>query len=210
VRTLASYAAYYDRWGEVWERQALLRAAACCGDAELLRRFEALIDPLRWPSAGLTDAQVREVRRIKARVEAERLPRGADPSTHLKLGPGGLADVEWCAQLLQLRHAGRVEALRTTATLDVLDVAAKEELIRDTDRRVLHHAWCQASAIRNATVLVTGRASDVIPGDPETLAAVSHVMGHGPGESTAFVDEYRRASRRARGVVERIFYDDSR
>ncbi|WP_222851203.1 bifunctional [glutamine synthetase] adenylyltransferase/[glutamine synthetase]-adenylyl-L-tyrosine phosphorylase [Phytoactinopolyspora mesophila] len=210
VRTLASYAAYYERWGEVWERQALLRASGCCGDPELMRRFVALIDPLRWPTAGLTDAQVREVRRIKARVEAERLPRGADRSTHLKLGPGGLADVEWCAQLLQLRYAGQVEALRTTATLDVFDVAAQEGLMRDADRRVLHDAWSRASAIRNATVLVTGRASDAIPMDPQTLAAISQVTGHGPGESAVFLDEYRRSSRHARAVVERIFYEDPR
>ncbi len=210
VRTLASYSAYYDRWGEVWERQALLRATGCCGDPELLRRFEALIDPLRWPTGGLTDVQVREIRRIKARVEAERLPRGADPSTHLKLGPGGLADVEWCAQLLQLQHAGRFEALRTTATLDVFDVAVEVGLMRDADRRALREAWCRAAAIRNATVLVSGRASDVIPADLPTLAAVSQVMGYGPEESAAFLDEYRRVSRRARTVVERVFYDDPR
>ncbi|AYY13737.1 bifunctional [glutamine synthetase] adenylyltransferase/[glutamine synthetase]-adenylyl-L-tyrosine phosphorylase [Actinobacteria bacterium YIM 96077] len=206
VRTLPSYAAYYERWAEVWERQALLRAAPCCGDPELLRRFEALIDPVRWPARGLTEAQVREVRRIKARVESERLPRGADPSTHLKLGPGGLADVEWCVQLLQLRHAGDVPELRTTATLDVLDAAVDAGLMSTSDQRVLRDAWWQASAIRNATVLVTGRPSDQIPADPETLAAVSRVMGHGPGESAAFLDGYRRTSRRARAVFERIFY----
>ncbi len=210
VRTLSSYAAYYERWGEIWERQALLRAAPCCGDPELLRRFEALIDPLRWPSAGLTDAQVREVRRMKARVEAERLPRGAHRPTHLKLGPGGLSDVEWCAQLLQLQHAGRVEELRTTATLDVFDVAVDAGLMRDEDRRELSQAWCMASSIRNATVLVTGRASDAIPVDPQTLAAVAQVVGYGPGESATFLDDYRRSSRHARAVIERVFYADPR
>ncbi|NEE01726.1 bifunctional [glutamine synthetase] adenylyltransferase/[glutamine synthetase]-adenylyl-L-tyrosine phosphorylase [Phytoactinopolyspora halotolerans] len=210
ARTLTSYAAYYERWGEVWERQALLRAAPCCGDPELLRRFTALIDPLRWPSGGLTSAQVLQVRRMKARVEGERLPRGADRSIHLKLGPGGLSDVEWCAQLIQLQHAGRIEELRTTATLDVLDVAVEAGLLSDADRGVLRDAWCRASTIRNATVLVTGRASDVIPVDPQTLSAVSKVMGYAPGESAAFLDDYRRSSRHARAVVERVFYDDPR
>ncbi|TDE13477.1 bifunctional [glutamine synthetase] adenylyltransferase/[glutamine synthetase]-adenylyl-L-tyrosine phosphorylase [Jiangella asiatica] len=210
VRTLASYAAYYDRWGEVWERQALLRAAPCCGDAELLRRFQALIDPLRWPSGGLTDAQVREVRRVKARVESERLPRGADPSMHLKLGPGGLADVEWCAQLLQLRHAWKVPELRTTSTPGALEAATAAGLLAPSDRTVLLAAWRQASAIRNTTVLVTGRPSDMLPKDPRTLAAVSQVLGYAAGQSTVFVDDYHRAARQARAVVERIFYDDSR
>ena len=78
------------------------------GDQGLRERFTALVDPLRYPAAGLTEDDVVEVRRIKARVDSERLPRGADPHTHLKLGRGGLADIEWTVQLLQLRHAGEV------------------------------------------------------------------------------------------------------
>ncbi|MBX6769418.1 MAG: bifunctional glutamine-synthetase adenylyltransferase/deadenyltransferase, partial [Actinomadura rubrobrunea] len=107
VRTLASYAAYYARWSEPWESQALLRADAAIGDAGLRERFHALIDPVRWPEGGIDDAAVRQIRRLKARMESERLPRGVDRRLHIKLGPGGLSDVEWVAQLLQLRHAHR-------------------------------------------------------------------------------------------------------
>jgi [glutamine synthetase] adenylyltransferase / [glutamine synthetase]-adenylyl-L-tyrosine phosphorylase len=207
VRSLESYAAYYRRWGEVWERQALLRAAPLCGSPPLLERFFAVVDPVRWPDGGLTDDQVREVRRIKARVEAERLPRGADPSTHLKLGPGGLADVEWTVQLLQLRYSGSVAGLRTNRTPQALEAAVRAGLLGDVDRSVLLAAWRTATSIRNAVVLVTGRPSDALPSDPRTRAAVSRVLGWAPGESAAFVDDYRRVSRRARAVVERVFYD---
>ncbi len=106
VRSLDSYAAYYAKWSAVWEFQALLRADAVVGDEGVRQRFTELIDPLRFPAAGITDADVAEVRRVKARVDRERLPRGADPNTHLKLGRGGLADIEWTVQLLQMRHAG--------------------------------------------------------------------------------------------------------
>ena len=207
VRSLESYAAYYRRWSEVWESQALLRAAPLCGSPPLLERFFAVVDPVRWPAGGLTVDQVREVRRIKARVEAERLPRGADPSTHLKLGPGGLADVEWTVQLLQLRYSGSVAGLRTTRTPQALEAAVRAGLLGDDDRSVLLAAWRTATSIRNAVVLVTGRPSDALPGDPTTRAAVLRVMGWVPGESAAFVDDYRRVSRRARAVVERVFYD---
>lgn len=207
VRTLASYAAYYRRWGEIWERQALLRAAPCCGDARLGERFSELVDPLRWPSGGLTAEQLREVRRIKARVESERLPRGADPSTHLKLGPGGLADVEWTVQLLQLRHAADVPALRTTRTRAALDAAVGAGVLDEGDRDALQASWDLANAVRNAVVLVTGRSSDALPSDVRVLSAVSRVLGYGPGEAAAFEDEYRRRSRRARAVVERVFYE---
>ena len=80
VRTLASYAAYYRRWSLVWESQALLRAEPVAGDGELGARFIELIDPLRYPAEGLGEDAVREIRRLKARMEAERLPRGADPT----------------------------------------------------------------------------------------------------------------------------------
>ena len=122
-RSLGSYADYYERWSAVWERQALLRARACAGDAELGRAFEELVEPLRWSPDGLDDDGLRQIRRLKARMEAERLPRGTNPARHIKLGPGGLSDVEWAVQVLQLQHAARVSELRTTSTLEALDAA---------------------------------------------------------------------------------------
>ncbi len=143
VRTLESYAAYYAKWSRVWEFQALLRADAVVGDEDLRRRFTALIDPLRFPEGGLADADVAEVRRVKARVDRERLPRGADPHTHLKLGRGGLADIEWTVQLLQMQHAGTVPALRTPRTLDALAAAAEAGLL---DRGRRRRRWCTPGA----------------------------------------------------------------
>ena len=134
VRTLDSYAAYYGKWSAVWEAQALLRAAPIVGDPDLCERFTELIDPLRFPEEGLSHDDVVEVRRIKARVDSERLPRGADPATHFKLGRGGLSDVEWTVQLLQMQHAGRIPELRTTKTLEALQVAVEHDLL-DLGRR---------------------------------------------------------------------------
>jgi [glutamine synthetase] adenylyltransferase / [glutamine synthetase]-adenylyl-L-tyrosine phosphorylase len=208
VRTIAAYASHYERRSEVWERQALLRAAPLAGPPMLLERFFEVIDPIRWPTNGLTPAQIREVRRIKARVESERLPRGADPSTHLKLGPGGLSDVEWTVQLLQLQRAWSGRGLRTTRTPDALEGAVDAALLTAGDRSVLLAAWRMATSIRNAVVLVTGRPSDALPRDPRTLAAVSRVLGYAPGEAAKFVEEYRRVARHCRVVVERVFYGD--
>ena len=102
VRSLASYAAYYERWSSIWEAQALLRARPVAGDPDLGARWIRMVDPVRYPRDGLSPAQVLEIRRLKARIDSERLPRGADPATHTKLGRGGLADVERTIQLLQL------------------------------------------------------------------------------------------------------------
>ncbi len=83
MRTLASYAAYYARWSEPWEAQALLRADPLIGDAGLRDRFRALIDPVRWPEGGIDEDAVRQIRRLlKARMESERLPRGVERRLH--------------------------------------------------------------------------------------------------------------------------------
>ncbi len=206
VRSLSSYAAYYGSWSAMWESQALLRAAATMGDRGLCERFTALIEPVRYREGGITADDVREIRRIKARVDDERLPRGADPATHLKLGRGGLADIEWTIQLLQMEHAGAVPALRTGRTLEALAAAVDADLLTEEDAEALTTAWRTASRLRNATTQVRGRASDSLPRDTRERAAVAHICGYEPGESDAMVNDYLRVTRRARQVVERMFW----
>ncbi|MCE4946372.1 bifunctional [glutamine synthetase] adenylyltransferase/[glutamine synthetase]-adenylyl-L-tyrosine phosphorylase [Streptomyces albulus] len=206
VRTLASYAAYYRRWSLVWEAQALLRAEPVAGDVELGERFVALIDPLRYPAEGLGEDAVREIRRLKARMESERLPRGADPTTHAKLGRGGLSDVEWTVQLMQLRHGWELPGLRTTRTRDALAAAHAAGLIDTDDARTLDEAWVLAARVRNAVMLVRGRPGDTFPADGRELAAVGRYLGYEEGHVGDMVDDYRRITRRARAVVEELFY----
>jgi glutamate-ammonia-ligase adenylyltransferase len=206
VRTLASYRAYYRRWSGPWESQALLRAEPVAGDAELGARFTMLADEIRYPGGGIPEASVLEIRRLKARMEAERMPRGVDPALHLKLGPGGLSDVEWVVQLLQLRHAGAVPELRTTRTQAGLAAAAKAGLVTHEDAAVLARAWRLASQIRDAVVLVRGRAADVLPARAAELAAVASVLGYPSGGAQDLMQDYRQAARRARAVMERLFY----
>jgi len=204
VRSLESYRAYYDRWSAPWEAQALLRARPFAGDEGLRDAFARMIDPLRWPEGGISEADTREMRRLKARMESERLPRGADPSMHLKQGRGGLADVEWVAQLLQLRHAADVPGLRTTSTLEALDVAVDSDLLDASDAATLRASWLLATRVRNAIMLASGRASDSVPTSGPALVAVAHLLGYRP--PVDLLEEYRRTTRRARGVVERVFY----
>ncbi|WP_121746668.1 bifunctional [glutamine synthetase] adenylyltransferase/[glutamine synthetase]-adenylyl-L-tyrosine phosphorylase [Streptomyces sp. E2N166] len=206
VRTLKSYEAYYRRWSLGWERHALLRAEFVAGDADLGRRFTELVDPLRYPADGLGEDAVREIRRLKARMESERLPRGADPKLHAKLGPGGLSDVEWTVQLMQLRHGHAERGLRTTRTRQALSAACDAGLISAENAGTLDEAWVLATRVRNAVMLVRGRAADTFPTDPRELAAVGRYLGHGPGRAGDMLDEYRRTARRARAVVEDLFY----
>ena len=200
VRTVASYLAYYDRWRSFWEAQALLRADRVAGDPQVWARVRAGIDPIRWPADGVGADQLREIRRLKARMENERLPRGADPTLHTKLGRGGLSDVEWVIQLLQLQHAHRIPELRTTRTMAALEAARRTGLLEASDADVLSDAWRMATRIRNVVMLVRGRATDMVPTEVHELAAVSRILGYAPGESGALLEDYRRTTRRARGA----------
>ena len=201
VRTLASYRAYYLRWSVPWEAQALLRARPAAGDRDLGEAFLAVADEFRYPAGGIDEASVREIRRIKARIEAERMPRGTDPALHLKLGPGGLSDVEWVVQLVQLRHARATPELRTTRTLGALHAAARAGLISAGDASALSTAWLLAARIRDAVMLVRGRPSDTLPTAVPDLSAVARLLGY-----QQLSEDWRRAARRARAVMERLFY----
>jgi glutamate-ammonia-ligase adenylyltransferase len=205
-RSLASYAAYYSRWADVWEAQALLRAAPIAGDPELAQELLDVVEPVRYPPAGLSAQSVREIRRLKARMEGERMPRGVDPKLALKMGPGGLADVEWVVQLHQLRWAHEVPALRTPSTLGALHAATEAGLIDPEDAQVLEAAWSLVAQVRNALVLVRGRPAEGLPSSGRDLAGVARVLGYPADTQGDFLDDYRRATRRARAVFERVFY----
>ncbi len=206
VRSLTAYRNYYARWSSTWELQALVRADALAGDPDLGQSLMAEIDQRRWPHGGLTAAQLSEIRKLKARVEAERLPRGADPAKHTKLGPGGIADVEWTVQLLQLQHADRLPELRSSRTMVALRAARDAGLIDQLDAGHLEAAWTFASRIRNQIMLMRGRGSDSLPSDNRELESLAELLGYHAGESSHLLADYRRVTRRARRVVDRIFW----
>ncbi|MGI8683647.1 MAG: bifunctional [glutamine synthetase] adenylyltransferase/[glutamine synthetase]-adenylyl-L-tyrosine phosphorylase [Acidimicrobiales bacterium] len=197
ARSLEGYRTYHRRWAQTWERQSLLRARVVAGDPEVGSRFMELVDEVLWGSP-VTEEQVREIRRMKARVERERIPPGDDPQFHLKLGRGSLSDVEWTAQLLQLQSgvaaSGTMEALRRLAAAGAL---APE------DAAVLGEAYRFCEQVRNRWFLVKGAPADALPAQADQLATLARSC---TTTSVALREEYRRVTRRSRRVVERLFY----
>ena len=206
VRSLDSYRAYYERWAETWEFQALLRARPIAGSEDLGRAFIELIDPYRYPRE-FTAEQAQQVRRMKARVEHERMPHGADRTRQLKLGRGGLSDVEWLVQLIQLQHAHEVQGLRTTSTLEALNAAVEANLVAAEDAEVLRDAWLLATKIRGGNVLRGVRQSDLLPTLRDALEAVARWSGYTPGSARQLEEDYLRVTRNARKVYERLFFE---
>ncbi|WP_187978217.1 bifunctional [glutamine synthetase] adenylyltransferase/[glutamine synthetase]-adenylyl-L-tyrosine phosphorylase [Mycetocola sp. JXN-3] len=205
VRTLDSYRAYYARWSLTWEAQALLRARPIAGDPALCADFTALADTVRYP-VSIDAAELREVRRIKARVEGERLPKGADPTRHVKLGRGSLSDVEWFTQLVQLEHAAGIPELRTTSTLDALHAAQRHQFVGQEDADQLEKAWLFASRVRSAMTLWLNRTTDVLPRDRDQLEGIARILEYPAGSAGDLEQDYLRITRRSRAVFEQLFY----
>lgn len=205
ARSLGSVTEYYRSWSDPWEAQALLRARPCAGDLELVAEFTAMIDKVRFPEE-LSASALQHIRTLKARMEAERLPRGVEPRRHLKLGPGGLTDVEWTVQRIQLEHGRHVEGLRTTQTLEALQAALDADLIDAEDARVLAESWVLATDLRDALALRgRGQDVDVLPGDVRELGVLADIMNL-EDTGAELLDRYERTSRRARQVTERVFF----
>jgi [glutamine synthetase] adenylyltransferase / [glutamine synthetase]-adenylyl-L-tyrosine phosphorylase len=207
VRTLDSYLAYYQTWSSPWEAQALLRAMPIAGALEIGEKFIEKINSLRYPAQGLANEHLIEMRRLKARMESERLPRGADPTLNLKLGRGGLSDVEWVAQLFQMQHGHNIKELQTTSTLKALLAAKHAELLSAQDYEILQSAWKRATKIRNGLVLARSKPTDQIPTQVTELRALSFALGE--SSHAELVEEYRKTTRRARAVMERLFYGEN-
>lgn len=208
VRTMESYEQYYERWGETWEIQALLRAEYIAGDEPLGKAFIAMIDRFRYPESGASRKTVQEVRRMKARVDNERLPRGADRNMHTKLGRGALTDIEWTVQLLTMLHSHEVKELRTPSTLEALDALEAQGVLEPSKVDILRTAWLTATKARNALVLIRGRRTDELPPSGPHLAAVAGAAGWGRWQSQEFLDHYLKVTRRARAVVDEVFWGE--
>ena len=207
ARSLDAFERYHQRWGETWERQALLRARPVAGDDEVVERFAVLAAQAVW-SAPLDEAAEREIRRMKARIERERIPPSDDPQFHLKLGRGSLSDVEWTAQLLQLRTG-----TPATGTREALDLLERAGALDPGDAAALRDAYRFCARTRNRWHLVgsyvagaggvAGAGADAMPRQPRLQSRLARSLGTTP---TELRESYRRVTRRCRKVVERLFY----
>ncbi len=208
ARSLAAYAEYYSRWAETWERQALLRVRPIAGETAVLEAFRQLADTALW-GLPFGQEQEREIRRMKARIERERIPAGEDPQFHFKLGKGSLSDVEWTTQLLQLQHQvpgantlAALSDLRAAGHLPAAEAAALSEAYRFLTRtRTRWHLV--GNFIAGAGGIVARAGSDSLPTSREALGALARSLGATPADLR---EAYRRVTRRARRVTEARFY----
>lgn len=204
VKSLDAYRGYYEKWADTWEYQALTRARPITGSDSLRDSFVGLIDPYRYPEQ-LNPKQLIDIRRIKARVESERLPQGADPNRHLKLGRGSISDVEWLMQLYQLRYAREHPALRTLGTLEALEALVGAGRVSKDAAKKLSAAWLLASRIRSAIVLGQDKSNDLLPVDRGQLEVIARILEFEPGSAAELEELYLSTTRKSRLVFEELF-----
>ena len=199
ARTVEGFMHYWDHYALVWERQAMIRARPVAGDLALGARLLEALEPKVW-GAALQPDDVREIRRIKARIESERIPVHEDPQFHLKLGRGSLSDIEFTAQLLQLQHG-----VRAPGTVQALRLLAAADLLADDDAETLMTSYRFCERTRNRWYLVNSKAGDSLPTAPDQLRWLARSLDM---DATELRERYRRVTRRARRVVERVFYEN--
>lgn len=203
-RSLSSYRRYYEQWVEPWELLALVKARPGGGNPGILDDYFEMISPVVW-RAELSREIVGEIRRIKARVESERIPANEDPDFHLKLGPGGLSDVEFATQLLQLKHGAKIPELRVTGTFEALEALREAQLLTTSEYHSLHDAYLFCTRVRLRLHLQSGRPSDSLPMVADATSRLAASLGF--DRSGELREHYRRYTRRARRTFETIFYE---
>jgi len=203
ARSLDSYAAYYKRWAHTWEYQSLIKARPAAGNPTLGQAFTTLTTPYVYPDTLPPDA-IRDIRTMKARIEHQ--PR--DTTFHLKHGTGGLSDVEFFTQLLQMRHGGSDASLRVQGTLAALGRLAGIGVLTAEQAHDMIEAYHFCALVRNRLYLQLGRPTDNIPTDPLQAARLGRSLGYDKSPRSSLREDYRRITRRARKLVEAGFYHD--
>jgi glutamate-ammonia-ligase adenylyltransferase len=200
ARSYEGFRSYWNAYAQTWERQAMIRARTVAGDFDLGNRLLEELDEHVWGD-GLTPDELLEIRRMKARIEGERIPPGEDPKFHLKLGRGSLSDVEFTAQMLQLQYG-----VRATGTVAALQALSTTGVLAEDDADQLNESYRFCERVRNRWYLVNSGPADSLPTQPEPLTWLARSLGT---TASALRDDYRRVTRRARHVVERVFYGRS-
>ena len=201
ARSLDSFLEYYDRWARPWEALVLTKARPVAGDLSLGAEFVTATRRVAYPPR-LDPGALREIRHLKARMARERIPRGVDPRRHLKLGPGGLSDIEFAVGILQLEHAHKYPELRVTGCIEGVRAARGCGLLSSDAAARLVEAYEFLARVRNRLFLMTGRPVDALPTKPETVEALGTAVGFVDQPRQELEEHFLRLTRRARHAVE--------
>lgn len=204
VTSLSAFEQYHQESAQSWERQAMTKARVVCGPAEFAERIQQLILTLTFERPLPEDLQG-EIYRLRGRMEKE-LGKETDAQLNIKTGRGGMVDVEFLTQFLQLQHAGRVMELRQANTLELLKVMAQQQLLPATEAEQLITGYKFLRRLENKLRLLHDQSMNELSAEPKTLRKIARSLGYGAPGSTPeqeLLDEYRLHTEAIRGLFER-------
>jgi len=207
ARSMASYLEYWQRWAETWEYQTLLRARFVAGDESLGRRFLSNAADFAYPER-LTFEQLAAIRRMRVRIEEERVRPKDARRFHYKLGFGSLADVQFAVELSLMRHGFSHEEVRRTNTLDAIEGLAGSRLLEDSVAVSLSEAYLFLTRVKNAVEIEQRVPGGALPPSPEGQASLARRLGYVERPRHRFLQDYMAITHRARRAMERVFYGD--
>jgi glutamate-ammonia-ligase adenylyltransferase len=200
VRSLASYENYYAQWGQTWERMMLIKTRCTAGDATLAGEFLEMTQPFRYPRS-LSENVLNEIAATKERIESEVVKSG-ELDRNVKLGRGGIREIEFVVQALQLLHAGRNPFLQSPQTLPALQKLAQYHLLERAEAEALAVAYSFLRDVEHRLQMEHNQQTHTLPESSAARTRMAKLMGF--ADFKAFDRERAKHSQRVRVVYERL------
>ncbi len=197
TRSLGSYENYYAQWGQTWERMMLIKARRVAGSEGLASEFLEMIQPFRYPRT-IGQGVLREIGAMKDRIETEVL-KADEVERNVKLGRGGIREIEFLVQAEQLLRAGRQPFLQTSQTLACLEKLAQYNLLSGEDARGLREAYCFLRNVEHRLQMEENLQTHTIPVSRPAHERLAKLMNFGS------IEEFETARQAHSGQVRRIF-----
>lgn len=208
VQSLPSALVYYEGWGQTWERSALIKARPVAGDLAVGERFLRDVEPFVYRRY-LDFSTVEELREMKTRIERELLAP-MNRERNVKLGPGGIREVEFFTQALQLLNGGHDASVRDANTLRALERVAERGLIPRNEARSLSDAYRFLRQVEHKIQMVQEAHSHTIPESRDEQAALARRLGYkkerGKSERALFWSDFRRQTEAVGAAFDRLFH----
>jgi glutamate-ammonia-ligase adenylyltransferase len=201
VRSIDSYENFYAQWGQTWERMMLIKARPVAGDDSLGAEFLEMVQPFRYPRS-LSQRTVREVAAVKTRIETEVVKQG-EMERNVKLGRGGIREIEFVVQTQQILRAGHSPFLQGASTVPVLRKLAEYSLVAKADAKDLEEAYIFLRDVEHRLQMEANQQTHTIPTERKARERLARLMGF---ESVPDFESARGGhSRNARRVYDKLF-----
>jgi [glutamine synthetase] adenylyltransferase / [glutamine synthetase]-adenylyl-L-tyrosine phosphorylase len=205
VRSLPSYENYYAQWGQTWERMMLIKARCVAGDESLAAEFLETVQPFRYPRS-LNEGVLREIAAMKERTENE-IVKSGEIDRNVKLGRGGIREIEFVAQTLQLLHGGHVPFVQGRQTLPTLQKLVQYNFLDRAEAESLQSAYLFLRDVEHRLQMENNLQTHTIPADANARGRLGRLMGF---KTTAAFEKARAGhAARVRASFDRLLRPDA-